>query len=335
MKKAFILASLLVLGVISGCEKKDEIKKGQLTKVRFLLDWTPNTNHTGIYIAKERGYYKELGLDVEILPAGNDAAIEVISGEGAEFAIGEQEGITLAYSAHPDIDIVAVAALLQSNTSGFLVSEKSGIKSPKDMAGKQFGGNETSINKAILNHIIVKDGGEKDTVKYKNVNSMDVMQGLQYGIDFEWAYAGWDVIKAKLENKNMPFIKLTDYDRDLEFYTPVIMASNKYLNKNSDTAKKFLKATARGYEDAIKDPKSAAEILMKNAQGLDSALVENSQKFLGNHYKENAPYWGHMEPEVWEKLTKFLYENGGIKNEVDASKMFTNKYLNTENNDKK
>lgn len=335
MKKLFILASVLVLAVISGCEKRDEKNKSQLTKVRFLLDWTPNTNHTGIYIAKEKGYYKELGLDVEILPAGNDAAIEVISGEGAEFAIGEQEGITLAHSVHPDIDVVAVAAVLQSNTSGFLVSEKSGIKSPKDLAGKQFGGSETSINKAILNHIIVKDGGEKDTVKYKNVNSMDVMQGLQYGIDFEWAYAGWDVIKAGLENKNMPFIKLTDYDKNLEFYTPVIMASNKFLTRNPEIAKKFLKATARGYEDAIKDPKSAAEILIKNAQGLDVALVESSQKFLGNHYKEDAPYWGHMEPEVWEKFSKFLYENGGIQNEVDDSKMFTNKYLDTENINKK
>ncbi len=335
MKKLFILASAIVLAVISGCEKKEEKNPNELTKVRFLLDWTPNTNHTGIYIAKERGYYKDLGLDVEILPAGNDAAIEVISGEGAEFAIGEQEGITLAHSVHSDIDIVAIAAVLQSNTSGFLVSEKSGIQTPKDFAGKQFGGSETSINKAILNDIIVKDGGEKDTVKYKNVNSMDVMQGLQYGIDFEWAYAGWDVIKAKLENKNMPFIKLIDYDKNLQFYTPVIMASNKFLNKNPDVAKKFLKATAKGYEDAIKDPKSAAEILMKNAQGLDGALVESSQNFLANHYKEDAPYWGHMEPEIWEKFTNFLYENDGIKNQVETSKMFTNKYLDTENNNRK
>ncbi|MBP6063379.1 MAG: ABC transporter substrate-binding protein [Fusobacteriaceae bacterium] len=326
MKKLFAVISILGIFFIAGCEKKEaEVKK--LTKVRFLLDWTPNTNHTGVYIAKEKGYYEKLGLDVEILPAGNDDAIEVLAAGGAEFSVGFQEWLTLAHSANAGLDVIAVAAILQGNTSGFLTKENSNIVTAKDLAGRNFGGSNTPLNRAIINDIIVKNGGKKDTVKYKNANSMDVMQGLQAESEFEWAYEGWDVIKSKLENKNMNFIKLTDYDKNLEFYTPVIMASNKYLKMNPELVKNFMAATAHGYEDAISDPKGATEILMKNAKGLDSALVEKSHEFLSKYYKGDALYWGYMKPEVWKNFTQFLYENGGIPNNVDSSKMFSNEYL--------
>lgn len=110
----------------------------ELKEVTMVLDWTPNTNHTGLYVAQEKGYFEEQGLDVEIILPGEAGANQLVASNQAEFGIGAQESLTEARV--QDIPIVSIAALIQHNTSGFASPKDKAIESPSDYEGKTYGG---------------------------------------------------------------------------------------------------------------------------------------------------------------------------------------------------
>ncbi|HZG72342.1 MAG TPA: ABC transporter substrate-binding protein, partial [Chondromyces sp.] len=143
MKKWLVL--LVAALFLVGCNGQDtadqednDSKKEEKEKVSVVLDWTPNTNHTGIYVAQERGYFEEEGLDVEILLPGEAGADQLVASGKAEFGVSYQEGITQARV--QDIPLVSIAAVIQHNTSGFASPVEKGIKEPKDFEGKTYGG---------------------------------------------------------------------------------------------------------------------------------------------------------------------------------------------------
>lgn len=119
----------------SDAKKKD---KQSLKKVSVVLDWTPNTNHTGLYVAKEKGYFKDEGLDVDIIMPGDAGADQLVASGKSEFGVSYQESITQARI--QGVPLVSIAAIIQHNTSGFASPAAKNIVSPKDFAGKTYGG---------------------------------------------------------------------------------------------------------------------------------------------------------------------------------------------------
>src|SRR5665647_3025311 len=120
MKKAIVLAlimSMLAIG-LAGCSTKTSEKNTvPLQKITVVLDWFPNTNHSGLYVAKDQGYYAEEGLDVNIIQPSEGGNPQLIAAGKGDFAISYQEEVTIARS--QDIPVVAIAAVIQHNTSGF------------------------------------------------------------------------------------------------------------------------------------------------------------------------------------------------------------------------
>jgi ABC-type nitrate/sulfonate/bicarbonate transport system substrate-binding protein len=111
-----------------------------LKKVTLILDWTPNTNHSGIFAAESLGYYEESGLDVSIEQAAEGTVEQLISAGRGEFGISMQEVMNYALTQDDPLPIKAVAAIIQHNTSGFVSLKEDGIKSPADWTGKTYGG---------------------------------------------------------------------------------------------------------------------------------------------------------------------------------------------------
>ena len=115
-----VLASVTALTLFTGCSKKEETKNSEgLQKVTVILDWTPNTNHTGLYVAKEKGYYKDLGLDVEIIQPSEGSSLQLLAAGKGDFAISYQEDLTYARTSDNPLPVKAIAAVIQHNTSGF------------------------------------------------------------------------------------------------------------------------------------------------------------------------------------------------------------------------
>ncbi|MTI66530.1 MAG: ABC transporter substrate-binding protein [Firmicutes bacterium] len=326
MKKIISLLLVLFLSLsLIGCSEKPE--KKELEKITVLLDWVPNTNHTGLYVAKDLGYYEEEGLDVEIIQPSEGGSADLIAAGQGEFGISYQEQVTYALTAENPLPIKTIAAVIQHNTSGFASPVSKGIKTPKDFEGKKYGGWGSPAEEAMIKALMSKENADFSKVEMVDIGAADFFTSVKKDVDFTWIYYGWDGIQAELRDFPINFIKLQDYNENLDFYTPVIISNNEFLNNNPEVAKRFLNATTKGYEYAIKNPEDAVKYLLKASPEIDEKLAIESQKYLAKEYKRGTDTWGKMKTEIWENYSKWMYDKKLIDKKLDVNEAFTNEFL--------
>ena len=308
-----------------------EAGKKKLTKVTFCLDWTPNTNHTGIYAAKALGYYEDAGLDVEIVqPPENGAATMCASGQ-AQFAIEAQDTMAAALDSDNPLGITAVAGLIQHNTSGIISRKGDGITSPKGLEGKTYSTWESPIEQATLKTVMKDEGADFSKVKLIPNNITDEPAALKANqTDAIWVFYGWGGINANVEKTPCDFFFFKDVNPVFDYYTPVIIANNEFLQNSPDVAKKFLEATQKGYEYAIQNPVDAANMLIAgdNTGSLSGSedLVQASQQYISEQYIADAQKWGFIDEDRWNTFYKWLADNGLTSKDL-TGQGFSNDYL--------
>jgi ABC-type nitrate/sulfonate/bicarbonate transport system substrate-binding protein len=296
--------------------------------VTLMLDWTPNTNHLGVYVAQAKGYYKDANLTVEIQQPGDLQVEQVVASGKAQFGISYEEQAT--YSRADNVPIVSLAAIIQHNTSGFAaLHEKHPLKSPADLNGLRYGAFGSQIEKPMLDILTKCVGGSSDKIEFVNLGVADALPLMQRDrIDFVWLFYGWDGIRAKQQNQPLDFIMLRDYTQCVpDYYTPLLITNEDMIKKQPDVVKAFVQATARGYAYAIQHPDEAADMLLKADPDLDSALVKESSVWLASQFQADAPRWGEQKTEVWQRFTDFLVTNGALKAPIDVKAAFTNDFL--------
>jgi len=326
-KRMYLYAAVFAVAAaalaLAGCTGK----KTSPAQIRVVLDWTPNTNHTGLYVAQEKGWFAEEGLTVEITQPPEDGALVLIGSGNVEFGIDFQESLGPAIAKDNDaLPVTAVAAIISHNTSGIISLAKSGIKSPRDMAGRRFATWETPLVTAIIKEIVENDGGKFEDVIIVPNYATDALSALQTDIDSIWIYYAWDGIAAEVNNIAVNYIDLGKTDPRYDFYTPVLVANTNWLKKNPETAKKFMRALSKGYNFAIENPVEAAELLLKNAPELDRSLVMRSQEYLVTRYKDDAPRWGEIDPKRWALFYNWMYGHGLLEKDIGTGG-FTNEFL--------
>lgn len=324
-KLLVVLLSLFLVACSNNGDNRGSEKNKDLEKVKIVLDWTPNTNHTGIYVAKAKGYFEEEGLDVEIMLPGEAGADQLVAAKQAEFGVSYQEGITEARV--QGVPIVSIAAIIQHNTSGFASPVEKNITTPKDFEGKTYGGWGAPLEKAVLDSLMQEVGADVEKVNILNIGDADFFTAVKRDIDFAWIYYGWTGIEAELRGEPINIVYLTDYSEKLDYYTPVLSTSEKMIEEKPETVRKFVAAVSKGYEFSIENPEEAAEILLEAVPELDADLVKKSQKWLSTKYQDDAPRWGEQKLEVWENYANWMYEHGLLETKLEAEKAFTNEFL--------
>lgn len=328
-KKLLLSASCVIL--LAGCSDKsaDKGQDSKNEKVTIMLDWTPNTNHTGLYVAQKKGYFKKQGLDVEIKTPGEVTADQLIAAnkKDVQFGISAQETVTQSRS--EGIPVKSIGAIIQHNTSGFMSLKDKNIKSPKDYTGKTYGGWGAPIEKPMIDAVMKKDGASVNDTKIINMGNTDFFTASKKNIDFAWVYYGWTGIEAKTRNIDVNMQYLIDYDKNLDYYTPVVIANEQYLKSNKETAKKFMTALKEGYEYSIKHDKESADILMEAVPELkkQEKLVYASQKYLSPKYQDDAKYWGYQQERIWKNFGQFMKDNKVITKDFVAKDAFTNEFV--------
>lgn len=322
-----ILILLLIALAISACKKK-EATPVALEKVSVTLDWTPNTNHTGLYVAKELGYFTEQGLDVDIQQPGQGVTDQIVATGKSQFGISYQENVIRARS--ENIPLVSLAAVIQHNTSGFAALITAGINSPKDFAGKRYGSWDSPSEQAILKSIMARQKADFASVKIIS-GVYDFFSTIGKEADFEWIYYGWDGVEAKRRGIDISYIPLKDLDPIFDYYTPVVISSEKQIADNPELTKKFLAAVSKGYQYCISNPKEAADILMKHVPELNTEQVHLSMEYLAKEYQADASQWGMQKTEVWQRFSDWMFKERLIPVAVDAAKSFNNDFLPTQN----
>ncbi|NCC35993.1 MAG: ABC transporter substrate-binding protein [Chloroflexia bacterium] len=296
-------------------------------RLRVGLDWTPNTNHTGLYVARDRGFYREQGLEVEILQAQEGGTVEQLVATGRlDLGISYQEAVTEARVV--GLPIVSVAAIIQSNTSGFASRAARGITTPADFAGHRYGAWGSPVEQAVIAGLMECVGADASQVQFVDIGSSDFFVATERdAIDFAWIFAGWTGVEAAQRGIDLNIVMIRDLNCIPDYYTPVLITSEELIATQPDLLRRFMAATSAGYQYAIEEPDAAAALLLEAVPELDAEIVTQSQAYLANEYQGNAPRWGEQRVEVWRDYAQWMVERDLLSSMIDPEQAFTNAFL--------
>ena len=295
--------------------------------VTLVLDWTPNTNHSGIYLAQANGWYADAGLAVEIIQPGEQGGLPALASGDAQFAISVQEAVTPARV--QGAPVVSVAAIIASNTSALIAAADEGIARPRDLEGKRYGGFGGDLERELISRFVECDGGDPATIEFVEVGNVDYRAGLERDFyDFVWIFEGWDGIRLRQAGMDVTMLPFDEhFDCIPDWYTPLLATSEQAIADDPGMVADFVAVTARGYEAAIADPDAAADALLAAAPELDEDLVRASAEFLAGEYAADGRPWGVQDARVWTEYTAFLEEAGILQGEFAVDAAWTNEFL--------
>lgn len=334
-RRLFPLLLAVLFGLPAGCRGSASVRnatevtlaEARVRDVVLVLDWTPNTNHTGIYVALERGYYREEGIGLTIEQPPEDGAEALVAAGRADFGVSFQDYLAPALAARRPLPIRAIAALVNHNSSGIVSLAAAGIESPAALEGRRYATWDLPVERAMMENVIRLDGGDPTKLKWIPTTVSDIITSLETLVDAVWIFRAWDGIALDLAGIEYNWFAFADINPVFDYYTPVLITNEDLLGEEPEVVRAFLRATRRGYEDAIREPGEAAAILLGHAPELDPELVRASQAWLADQYLADAPRWGWIDPGRWDAFYAWLAAEGLIGRELPPGTGFTNDCL--------
>jgi ABC-type nitrate/sulfonate/bicarbonate transport system substrate-binding protein len=321
---SLILTILFTILISTSCSSPDE---EELTQVTLMLDWVPNTNHTGIFVAEANGYFEDAGLDVRIIQPGEVYPEAAVIGGSADFGISFQEQVTLARA--DSVPIVSIAAVLQHNTSGFASLTELNVTSPKDFEGLRYGAYGNPFETPTLKVLMECAGGDFDKLEIVNTGYADPLALIaEKKTDLAWIFYAWQGFQAEQQGIDIDVVMMKDwFDCIPDYYTPVVIASEDTISNRPDVVRAFTGALSRGYEFAVQNPDKAADLLIAAVPELDPELVKASQNWISQYYRAEAPRWGEQKESIWRGYADWMVKNDILQNSISGKDAFTNEFL--------
>lgn len=296
----------------SDSTNSDSTNLDSTSSVTFALDWTPNTNHIGVYVAHERGYFAEAGLDVEILPYQDMPVPDVIDAGIAQFGIADQTAVQVSRTA--GLDIVSVFQVTQTETGVVVyLGDREDINRPADLDGMVFGGFDAPIYSEIARAVIRGDGGQGEFTEIElNTGTYDALSSEE--VDFTLSIATWENILLQMQGNPYGTFRYQDYGMP-DVQTIGIISSDEFLAQNPDVSRAFIQAVQRGYEYAVENPEQAAQILVEaNPEHLAdlAELTRASAVMLAEdgYLQREGFAVGSVNPKLWDEYGQFLHDHG-------------------------
>jgi ABC-type nitrate/sulfonate/bicarbonate transport system substrate-binding protein len=328
---------LLILSLATGLAAASPVRaQSTSTKVTVALDWTPNTNHIGLYVAQKQGFYADAGLDVQILPYSDTASGTLVANRVADFGVVGSIGLFTQRAAGADLK--AVYAVVQSET-GRLVFDagREDINRPRDLDGRKYGGFGSAWENALIGTLIRHDGGKGN---FETITlGTSAYDALANGsVDFTLEVVTWEGVEADLKGLKQRAIRYADYGVP-DQQTTLIASSDAYLSANPQLAAAFVQATQRGYAYAADHPDEAADVLVAANRDfpIDRSLVRASMQSLidGHYLRTAAGRVGTLYQTKMEAMGSFLYSSGilldsqgkVLAQRPDFSSFFSNQYF--------
>ncbi|WP_224386623.1 ABC transporter substrate-binding protein [Pseudonocardia sp. ICBG1293] len=328
------LAVVLVLALaLSGCAAGGGSGGGG--PIRVALDWTPNTNHIGLFAAQQAGYFRDAGLDVEFLPYNQTSPDTLVDSGAADFGVGFQDSFTFSKAA--GADITSVMAILQHWATEIAVrADRTDIRRPRDLDGKVYAGFGGPGENQKMQAVIRADGGRGDF--RTEVLSTAAYEALYAGqADFTEPFVNVEGIEAQLRGEPIRTFRYTDYGFP-DAYNVLLLGNSTWLRDNPDTARAFVQAVQKGYALAARDPATGVRMLEEANPGAFTSdeLLDRGARMLSERFLRDAQgRVGFQTPQQWAGFSGFLYDTGTVagpdgapvRDAPDFSTWFTNEYL--------
>ncbi|WP_296312643.1 ABC transporter substrate-binding protein [Winogradskyella sp. UBA3174] len=299
--------------------------------LRIALDWTPNINHIGIFIAKELGYYQEKGIEIEILNPLEDN-YKITPGKKLElgltdFTIAPFETVISLNNKKNIVDAIAVFAILQEDISSIASLKSSNLDSPKLLDGKTYASYKARYEDHIVKEMVKNDGGTGN-MEIVYPDKLGIWNTLLEGkADATWIFDNWEGVEAKTKHIELNKFSMSEFGIPY-CYSPVIIARNTLIISNKNDYSNFIKATQKGYLYAAENKSRAITILKGYLTDYDKANIDISQSIdLTAPYFGNDQECGFMKPERINIFLKWLVEHNLENKKIIEQNLFTNDLL--------
>jgi putative hydroxymethylpyrimidine transport system substrate-binding protein len=325
---AALLAFLALALGLAACGEKSEDGSTEAQPLSLTLDFYPNADHAGIYMAQKLGYFEEAGLNVGIdTPSDPAAPLKLVAAGQSDLAISYEPEVALARE--KGLDVVAVAALVNRPLTSLIWLGKSGIKGVGDLKGKTVATAGIPYQKAFLKTILSRVQLSPSEVNEVNVGfgllpallggSAEAMLGGYSNVEgVDLRQRGKDPVVTPVDQLGVP-----TYDE------LVLVANRKTLEADPDKVRLFLAALQRGTEAAVKQPNAATKAVLEANTGLDPKLteaqVEATLPLLAAR-TQGQPF-GYMDPAAWSTFVGWMRDNGLIESLPQAGELLSNDYL--------
>jgi ABC-type nitrate/sulfonate/bicarbonate transport system substrate-binding protein len=293
----------------------EEPSSGAPQTVRLQLDWTPNTNHIGIYVALSNGWYEEAGIDLEILPYGDTNPDAVVANGQADVAISFPANVIFSRAA--GLELTSIAAVLQRNPTELTVLASSDIQSPKDFDGKTYAGFGLPYEEPQIRAVVIADGGTGDF----EVATLETAayEALYNGrADFTEMFMTWEGVEAELRGIEIRSFNYSDYGVP-DFPGVVIVARTADVETGSPRLEKFLEVTRRGYEFAAENPAEASQVFLDHLPDAfpEPDLVKRSTDRLASYFVVEGRRWGVQHADDWNAYTQWFIDQDIVVDDND------------------
>ncbi|NQW22899.1 MAG: ABC transporter substrate-binding protein [SAR202 cluster bacterium] len=325
-KPALILLSLLfglsLLATACGGDSEPE----ELTKVSIALDWFPWSNHSGLYVAQERGYFTDEGLEVNIYVLGDPTTVLQTVGAGRDdFGISYQPELLIARE--QGIEAVSIMAMVQHPLNSVMALKDSGILEPKDLKGKKVGATGAASDEALIDTMLRSQGLTIGDVEMVNVGYDLIPALISKNVDaILGAYWVHESISAKNLGFDLNIMRMEEHGVP-DFYELVIVASEDKIADEPEVVQKFVRAVTRGYEDAIADPVDAVAVLKALKPETDLDIENPGVKLLAPLWATDNGVFGWQEKSRWETFANWLVETGRLTSADDVSNAYDNSFV--------
>ncbi|WP_141603983.1 ABC transporter substrate-binding protein [Terrilactibacillus laevilacticus] len=327
MKRILIfMISVLLIGMIAGCSNEKKADGNKQQDVTIMLDWYPNAVHSALYVAKEKGYFKDEGINLKIeMPADTNDPLKMAAVGKIDLAISYQKQVLLSRS--EDIPVVSIGSYVQHPLDALIYNKSKGITRPKDLEGKKVGYASSPTSEPIIKTIVEHDGGDMSKVKMVDVG-FDLIPALATGkVDaLEGAYINHEYLLLQKEGVNVGKLSL-EKNGVPDSSELVFVTGEKTLKTEKDTLSKFMKALTKGQDDVKKDPKSALNVLLEHENKnfkLDKKVETESLNILLPLMGDKTTPFGQQNPNQWKNVADWMYKTKITPKKVNYKDAFVN-----------
>jgi len=283
-------------------------RAGAMDKTTCMLDWYPNPDHVPLYLAVDQGYFKNQGLDVELLVPSDPAdPLKLVAAGRMDFAVSYQPTVTIARS--KGLPVVSLGALIQHPLSTILFLKSSGFKSPADLKGKRIGYSIEPLYRVLFEAVAEQAGLGKTDYETFRVGfnlSPPLLAGQADAVI--GAFRNYEAIQIELEGKPVGIFPLEEHGIP-DFYELVVIANARTVQENPGRVRAFMAALTKGIEQTLADPEGSMRIFLKLHPDLRDEL--NRRAFAATlPFFKGSP---SQDPARWSAMQTFMLERGLIK----------------------
>ena len=311
-----ILALSLALLLTISCDSEPET-----ASVKLALDWYPNANHLGLFIAQQKGYFEEENLEVTMYtPSDPSTVLQTVGAGQDDFGMSYQPDVLLARN--EGVPVVSILGVVQHPLNSLMTLESSGITSPGQLAGKKVGYPGIPTNEPLLETMLKSDGlnGLED-IEFVNIGwniSESLISEKVDGV----VGAYWTHESINMENIGYPVnvMRMEEWGVP-DYYELVLVTSEDYLKENQDVAERFIRAIKRGFEEAIENPQAGVDVLVAENPGeIDEDIDRPGADLLVEMWQlPSGGGFGTQEPARWNGFVQWMKDNDMLDQSLDAS----------------